>query len=125
MCLSSFSDAGGSGGGVFNRDGHLIGVVTSNTRHAGSGRSFARLNYSIASSALIPIVDAVCKQQISAVNWAALDTQDAAVAAIWELRDEMQRPGKPHGSVQRLEKVLEESVNKDNSDKLKGARSRL
>ena len=98
---------------MFSHDGKLVGLVTSNTRHAGSGRTFAKVNYSIASSALIPVVDAVSKQQTADIDWAALDSLDAATAAIWELRDNMQRTEKSQKGVQEFKEKLEMSVKKD------------
>ncbi len=98
---------------MFSQDGQLVGLVTSNTRHAGSGRNFAKLNYSIASSALLPIVDAITRQQAADIDWAALDLQDPAMNGIWELRDDMLRPGQHQSGVQRFKQILEESDNKD------------
>ena len=98
---------------MFSHGGQLLGLVTSNTRHAGSGRSFAKLNYSIASSALIPIIDAVSKQHTTDIDWAALDKHDTALAAIWELRDNIQRTDKPQKGVQKFKERLETSVSKD------------
>lgn len=42
---------------MVNQHGHLLGLVTSNTRHAPSGRTFAKVNYSVAAGALRPICE--------------------------------------------------------------------
>lgn len=110
---------------MFSQSGKLIGLVTSNTRHAGSRRSFAKLNYSIASSALVPIIDAVTEQPAAAIDWAALDLQDAAVAAVWELRDGMQRTDRPQMHVQNFKRILQESADQNITGRSGAQQSKL
>ena len=105
--------AGASGGGVFNALGELSGLVTSNTKHASSGRNFAKLNYSIAAAALIPILTQISTRQSNEVDWASLDVHSIRLSQLWDLKGSPPvlsgSIGRSHGS-QRLRELLENSA---------------
>lgn len=96
---------------MFNSRGELIGLVTSNTMHAASGRRFSKLNYSIAGPALTPIVDSLAQHDVCSIAWTALDTNSAALTGIWELKQTPQtldEGKKSHGAC-RLKELLGQS----------------
>jgi len=70
--------------------GELLGLVTSNTRHAASGRSFARINYSVAAGVLRPICE-VLRDGVGEVegvrsSLAALEARSAELGGVWGLQ---------------------------------------
>ena len=71
---------------MLSADGRLIGLVTSNTKHAGTQRSIPKLNYSIAAQALTPLLSILLQGPFNASKLAKLDTEDALLSAIWSLR---------------------------------------
>ncbi|CAN6457343.1 unnamed protein product [Victoria cruziana] len=73
---------GGSGGGVFNSKGHLIGLVTSNARH-NRGTIIPHLNFSIPCAPLWPVFKFSSDMQ----DMSILQTLERAneIAAIWSL----------------------------------------
>jgi hypothetical protein len=93
---------------VFSDHGHLLGLVTSNTRHAYSGRSFSRLNYSVAAGALRPIWEILLRGDLEGVGLAALDVQSAELSAIWGLKapPSVLGVGQGSGGAARLSELL-------------------
>lgn len=87
--------------------------MTSNTRHAASGRSFPRLNFSIAAAALEPTWHLLrSNPSLGPSAFAALDEESEELRALWMLREPpnvlggRQRSEEP---LQRLSRLLEMS----------------
>lgn len=74
---------GGSGGAVFNSDGHMIGLVTSNARHGG-GTIIPHLNFSIPCAALEPIFK-FSKDMEDLSLLRGLDEPNKHLSSVWEL----------------------------------------
>lgn len=106
--------AGASGGGLFSSDGRLLGIVTSNTRHAASGRSFPRLSYAVASGALRPLWRLLEPHgaQAPAEKLAAVRAVGDALSAAWPLKTSpgliSDAPERLHGR-ERLARLVEGS----------------
>ena len=103
--------AGASGGAVVDKAGFLMGLVTSNTKHVGTGRSLARLNFSIHAAALRPLW-ALLRASPGADRVAEalrrLDVNTPALRQLWALSAQL-APGKDSISVpQRLQQLLKD-----------------
>ena len=100
--------SGASGGSVINARGEIVGLITSNTRHTGSGRSFAKLNYSIAADTLRPILLALLHEELNSIKWSALDCLTKPERDAWQLTKIPELPpgsGKLRGA-QRFKQLL-------------------
>lgn len=85
MLVTSASVRSGCSGGPLldAASGQLLGMVTSNARHA-VGVTYPRLNFAIPVSLLRPTIDAL-RADGRRVDWGALDRGDAELAALWSL----------------------------------------
>eukprot|EP00887_Chlorella_sp_A99_P003605 scaffold7.g3605.t1 len=92
--------SGASGGAVLDpATGQLLGLVTSNSRHAASGGVLPHLNYAIPAALLAPVAAAAAEPTPAAARerWTQLDAAAAADAALrqaWQL-GLAQRPEQP------------------------------
>ncbi|KAK1557959.1 hypothetical protein Q3G72_034744 [Acer saccharum] len=84
---------GGSGGAVVNQNSHMIGLVTSNTRHGG-GTIIPHLNFSIPCAVLAPIFQfARDMQDLSLLQ--KLDQPNKHLASVWALMPPLSPKGGP------------------------------
>ena len=103
--------AGASGGAVMDEGGFLVGLVTSNTKHVGTGHSLARLNFSIHAAALRPLW-ALLRASPAADRAAAalkrLDVDTPALRQLWALSAQL-APGKDSiNAPQRLQQLMKD-----------------
>ena len=103
--------AGASGGAVVDEAGFLVGLVTSNTKHVGTGRSLTRLNFSIHAAALRPLwallrASAAADRVAEALR--RLDVDTPALRQLWALSTQL-APGTDNISAsQRLQQLLKD-----------------
>ena len=100
LITSAAVHGGASGGAVVDGSGALVGLVTSNARHA-SGDTLPRLNFAVHAAELQPLwawaaaagrgTGPVTSASASAAGWLqqlrALDRDDASGRALWALQD--------------------------------------
>ena len=96
---------------MMDEAGFLVGLVTSNTKHTGTGRSLARLNFSIHAAALRPLW-ALLRASPGADGLAEalrrVDVDTPALRQLWALSTQL-APGKDSISAsQRLQQLLKD-----------------
>ncbi|KAK4770785.1 hypothetical protein SAY87_031317 [Trapa incisa] len=85
--------AGASGGLVANSEGHMIGLITSNTRHD-NGAVIPNLNFAIPCSALAPILEfSLDMKSVSLLQ--DLDRPNKLLSSVWELMPLLSREEDP------------------------------
>ena len=78
--------AGASGGAVVNADAHVVGITTSNARHASSGSTIPNLNFAVAVDALRPLWHLAAQPEgLTHPCLQQLDIKDAALSDIWTI----------------------------------------
>ena len=78
--------AGAGGGTVVNADGHVVGITTSNVRHAASGSTIPNLNFAVAVDALRPLWHLAAQPHgLTHAQLQQLDIKDAALLDIWTI----------------------------------------
>jgi S1-C subfamily serine protease len=79
--------SGASGGAVVSlEDGRMVGIVTSNAKH--SGNLVPKINFSIPSSLLRPLVAVLAAagdDSLDEQSWQTLDAADASLNLAWQL----------------------------------------
>ena len=103
--------AGASGGAVMDKAGFLVGLVTSNTKHVGTGRSLARLNFSIHAAVLRPLW-ALLRASSAADRIAdalrRLDVDTPALRQLWALSTQLAPSKDSMSASQRLQHLLKD-----------------
>ena len=96
---------------MLDEAGLLVGLVTSNTRHVGTGRSLARLNFSVHAAALRPLwalLMASPAADRAEEGLRRLDVDTLALRQLWALSAQL-APGKDRISApQRLQQLLKD-----------------
>ena len=78
--------AGASGGAIVNVDGLVVGITTSNARHAASGSTIPNLNFAVAVDALQPLWHLAAQPHgLTPAQLQQLDIKDAALLDIWTI----------------------------------------
>ncbi|CAL5225546.1 g8379 [Coccomyxa viridis] len=98
---------GASGGAVIDEAGYLLGMVTSNTRHLATGRSLARLNYSLPAAALRPLWDLLRSSpsaDLEAIR--QLDVDSPSLRRVWALSAGLSPDSGSNGATERLQRLL-------------------
>ena len=111
---------------MLSADGRLVGLVTSNTKHAGTQRSIPKLNYSIAAGALTPVVSILLQGPLNASKLAKLDREkreeETKGSFLWSLRTPpsvlANREGGRSQGAGRLSELLQQSGMELNQSKL-------
>lgn len=89
MLTTATVHSGASGGAVLDAQGHLVGLVTSNARHA-SGTTLPNLNFCIALDELRPVIDVIgrVREQHGDLRSALskLDVADVVLQRVWALQ---------------------------------------
>lgn len=94
ILTATLASIGASGGGLFNREGKLIGLVTSNTKHTDTGICFTKLNYSIGVALLAPVLDACLdKGVLNITKISAFASHIEGLGDMWLLKAKTDLPG--------------------------------
>ena len=101
---------------MIDETGHLLGMVTSNTKHLRTGRSLAHLNYSLPAAALRPLWDLLRSSPSADVEAIRqLDADSPALRRVWALSSGLAPDAGSSGATERLQRLL-----RDKSIKLAG-----
>ena len=103
--------AGASGGGVFSRTGHLVGLVTSTSRLIATGAGIPKLNYSISKGVLSLVCLAIARADCVADALTHLDRKLASCRELWTLANsltDLQDPNRRFGGSDRLSQLLKD-----------------
>ena len=108
LLTSATVHAGASGGAVVNADGCLVGITTSNARHAASGSTIPNLNFAVAADALRAVWQLAAQPQgLTHTALQQLDIKDDALLDIWTIS---KPPGKAIIAVGRRDSRLQGSA---------------
>ena len=92
---------------MIDEAGYLLGMVTSNTRHLATGRSLARLNYSLPAAALRPLWDLLRSSpsaDLEAIR--QLDVDSPSLRRVWALSAGLSPDSGSNGATERLQRLL-------------------
>ena len=108
---------------MLSADGRLVGLVTSNTKHAGTQRSIPKLNYSIAAQALAPVLSILLQGPFNASKLEKLEREERERGMeIWSLREPpsvlVNKDGGRSQGAGRLSELLQQSGMELNQSKL-------
>lgn len=124
--------AGASGGAVLDRDGSLIGLVTSNARHSSSGAVLPGLNFCLAAAALQPLWELLAAAAAQDMpqgtlrrRLGELDVSSEALSQIWALRGRMGRAPEEDAQARMRRLLRQRGVADAPSDRTVAAQSRL
>ena len=68
---------------MVDADGQLIGLMTSNARHSGTGTTIPTLNFSIPATLLRPLLDILDRKIVTQSDLDELDVIDSALQQLW------------------------------------------
>lgn len=68
---------------MVDANGHLVGLMTSNARHSGTGTTIPTLNFSIPATMLYPLHQVLNKNVIAQSDLDEIDVSSAALQQIW------------------------------------------
>ena len=101
---------------MIDEAGCLLGMVTSNTKHLATGRSLARLNYSLPAAALRPLWSLLRSSPLADVEAIRqLDVDSPALRRVWALTAGLLPDSGSNGATERLQRLL-----RDKSIEVKG-----
>lgn len=92
-----------------DESGVLVGMVTSNTKHVGTGRSLPHLNFSLHAAALRPIWALLKAGPLADVRaMRLLDIDSLALRRLWALSAHLSPGNESHNATQRLQQLLKD-----------------
>ena len=101
--------AGASGGAIIDEAGFLVGMITSNTKHLGTGKSLPNLNFSLHAAALRPlwnVLKSSPRADMEAIRQLDIDTP--ALRQLWALSSGLSPESDSNSATERLQRLLKD-----------------
>jgi len=94
---------------MIDEAGLLVGMVTSNTKHLGTGQSLPNLNFSLHAAALRPLWDLLkssAPADVKAIRQLDIDTP--ALRQLWALSSGLSPESDSNSATERLQQLLKD-----------------